>query len=174
MPSDATADTEIETGDDEAPEKKKLSGKKMVLIAAPVLLLLIGGAAVYFLGLLDPILGSEEEMATEEMVMEPLPVGHFHDLPDLIVNLKSTGRKPTFLKLAISLELETPEDVPSIRQVMPRIIDNFQLYLRELRIEDLQGSQGLHRLREELLRRVTAAARPITVRDVLFREMLIQ
>ncbi len=177
MPSDTTADAELDPqaeGAGEDPPKKKFSGKMIVLIAGPILLLLIVGAVLYFLGVLDPLLGKSDDMMEEEMVVEPLPVGHFHDLPNLIVNLRETGRKPTFLKLAISLELNSPEDVDAIDQVMPRIIDNFQLYLRELRIDDLRGSQGLHRLREELLRRVTVAARPIEVRDVLFREMLVQ
>jgi flagellar FliL protein len=57
---------------------------------------------------------------------------------------------------------------------MPRIMDNFQVYLRELRIEDLKGSAGMYRLREELLVRVNAAAAPAKVRDVLFKEMLVQ
>ena len=57
---------------------------------------------------------------------------------------------------------------------MPRIVDSFQVYLRELRIEDLQGSAGLQRLREELLMRVNSAAQPTVVRDVRFREMLGQ
>ena len=57
---------------------------------------------------------------------------------------------------------------------MPRIVDNFQVYLRELRVEDLRGSSGLYRLREELLQRVNAAAAPAKVTDVLFKELLIQ
>jgi flagellar protein FliL len=57
---------------------------------------------------------------------------------------------------------------------MPRIIDTFVTYLRELRPEDLRGSAGLMRLREEMLVRVQAAARPARVTDVLFREMLVQ
>jgi flagellar FliL protein len=57
---------------------------------------------------------------------------------------------------------------------MPRIIDNFQVYLRELRLDDLRGSAGIYRLREELLMRVNTAAQPVHVKDVLFREMLVQ
>lgn len=174
MPSDATADGEIDVeGAGGEKPKKKLSGKKLVLIVGPVLLLLIVGAALYFLG----FFGGAEEEGMEEMVQEetvPLPMGFFYDLPNLIVNLKDSGRRPSFLKLAVSLELGSEEDVPLIEQIMPRIIDNFQVYLRELRVEDLRGSQGLLRLREELLRRVTIAARPTEVRDILFREMLIQ
>ena len=67
-----------------------------------------------------------------------------------------------------------PGDIPRLETILPRIIDNFQVYLRELRIEDLQGSAGLYRLREELLTRVSVAAAPAKVHDVLFKEMLIQ
>jgi len=90
------------------------------------------------------------------------------------VNLNSNGRKQNFLKIRVSLELESPLDVPKIESVMPRIIDNFQVYLRELRIEDLQGSAGLLRLREELLTRVNSSVKPAKVNDVLFKEMLVQ
>ena len=63
---------------------------------------------------------------------------------------------------------------PLLDVVLPRIVDNFQVYLRELRIEDLQGSAGLQRLREELLLRVNASTKTAKVRDVLFKEMLVQ
>ena len=98
-------------------------------------------------------------------------------MPDLIVNLNtgtSATRRTNFLKISVSLELENPGDIEIVTQNMPRIIDNFQIYLRELRIDDLQGSAGLYRLREELLRRVNLAARPARVKDVLFKEMLVQ
>ena len=98
----------------------------------------------------------------------------FYDLPELLVNLNTGGRKPTFLKIRVALELQKPEDIPRVEEMMPRIIDNFQVYLRELRIEDLKGSAGMYRLREELLMRVAAAAAPAQVNDVLFKEMLIQ
>jgi len=98
----------------------------------------------------------------------------YYDLPDMLVNLNSTGRKKSYLKISLSLELASEEDVKRLEEVLPRIIDNFQVYLRELRIEDLRGSAGLQRLREELLLRVITAAQPAVVRDVLFREMLIQ
>ena len=69
---------------------------------------------------------------------------------------------------------DAPDGVPRLQAVMPRIVDNFQVYLRELRVEDLRGSGGIYRLREELLARVNAAAAPIKVVDVLFKEMLVQ
>ncbi len=69
----------------------------------------------------------------------------------MLVNLNSAGRRASYLKISVSLELENPADIPRIEAIMPRIVDNFQVYLRELRIEDLKGSAGLYRLREEPL-----------------------
>jgi len=171
---DGGADSEDEEGEG-GPKKK---GKaKILIIVGLVLLLVFGGlAGAYFTGLLDPVV---------EMVMgEPEPEegaeatsftgGVYYELPELLVNLNTTERKSSFLKIRISLEIDIPEDIPRIEQIMPRIVDNFQVYLRELRIEDLQGAAGMYRLREELLTRVSAAAAPIKVKDVLFREMLIQ
>ena len=43
-----------------------------------------------------------------------------------------------------------------------------------MRVEDLKGSAGMYRLREELLGRVNAAAAPVKVSDILFKEMLVQ
>jgi flagellar FliL protein len=98
----------------------------------------------------------------------------FFSLGDLLVNLSGEGKHPNYLKVKISLELADEKDAAAMDALKPRIIDNFQVYLRELRIEDLRGSAGLYRLREALLLRVTEAAQPIRVRDVLFQEMLVQ
>ena len=155
--------------------------KKLVLfIILPVLIVIGAIAGVFFSG----ILSKKEPPKQEANAEEPAPIQKsapkqtvFFDMPDLIVNLNTgTGatRRTNFLKISVSLELENPGDIEVVTQNMPRIIDNFQIYLRELRIDDLQGSAGLYRLREELLRRVNLAARPARVKDVLFKEMLVQ
>jgi len=154
--------------------RKKFSGKKLVLFVVLPLLLLIGaGAGIYFSGVLDMLLGKEEHVEEQApQVVEGPPV--FYDLPDMLVNLSSTGKRPAFLKIKISIQVGKREDVPAVEHVLPRIIDNFQVYLRELRLEDLKGSAGMYRLRQELLLRISAAAYPVKVKDVLFREMLVQ
>lgn len=155
--------------------KKKL----FIIIGAAVFVLLGAGAGVYFTGLLDPLLGGKKETADAAPADAAAPAGPagpavFHDLPEMIVTLNTGQRKTAFLKIRVSLELTRPEDIPKVQAVMPRIVDNFQVYLRELRVEDLRGSAGMYRLREELLTRVKAAAQPAKVNAVLFKEMLIQ
>ena len=174
-----TAHADNDEGDlsGEGLPRKKFSGKKLVLFVILPLLLLVGaGAGIYFSGVLDMLLGKKEEAHAPEAEKAPDPNAApvFYDLPDMLVNLNSAGKRPAFLKIKISIQVSKPEDIPAINQVLPRIIDNFQVYLRELRLEDLKGSAGMYRLRQELLMRITAAAYPVKVKDVLFREMLVQ
>jgi flagellar FliL protein len=147
--------------------------KILLFVGAPVLLLIIGGAVAYFLGAFDSFFGqSLEELEAEQQQSDSL--GYFVELEEMLVSLGRAGRKTSFLKLRISLELAKKEDEQRIKAVMPRIVDNFQVFLRGLRIEELQGSHGLYRVKEELLVRVNAAANPVKVKDVLFKEMLVQ
>jgi len=147
----------------------KLDRKKIIMLGAGGILLLLGGggAYMYFTGGLDRLMGHK----TEE-VAAPKPLAFF-DLPDFLVNLNAGGRKSNFLKLTVSLQIEKQEDAMKLQAVLPRIIDNCQIFLRELRIEDLRGSGGIYRLREELLSRINAVS-PVKVEDVLFKEMLVQ
>jgi len=171
---------ETEEEDDEIAEEEAggggFGGKKLVLfVILPILLLGGAGAGVYFSGLLDSFFGeAPTEEVKEEQVKEEEKPGHYIDLDEMLVTLANKGRKQSFLKLRISLELGDPLEEARVLSVMPRIIDNFQVFLRELRVEELQGSQGIYRVKEELLARVNAAAHPVKVKDVLFREILVQ
>lgn len=156
-------------GEAKEPRRRALSGKKLVLfvILPAVLLLLVGGTGVYF------FFGKKKEVpvvaktpAVKQLV--------YYNMPEILVNLNAAGRRSSFLKMSISLELDSAADIPRIQAVMPRIVDNMQAYLRELRADDLRGSAGLFRLREELLARINAAAQPAKVDDVLFQEVLVQ
>jgi flagellar FliL protein len=158
--------------------KKKL----FIIIGAVVVVLLGAGAGVYFSGLLDPLLGKKTETAEgdgaeggdKQGPKGPAGPSVFFDMPEMIVTLNTAQRKTAFLKIRVALEVARADEIPKIQAVMPRIVDNFQVYLRELRVEDLKGSAGMYRLREELLTRVKAAAAPAKVNAVLFKEMLIQ
>ena len=140
-----------------------------------VLLLLLGvGAGLYFF----VFSGSSDEpvktaSAVPDMPTTPPQVAYY-DVPDLIVNIQSSDGTPVYLKLSLSLELYTADEKAGIQALMPRIVDQFQGYLRELRADDLKGSAGIMRMKEELLRRTNVAAAPYRVRDVLLKEMIIQ
>ena len=165
--------------------------KKILMIAGAAVLLLAGvGAGLYFTGMLDSLLGGGKESGEHA---EAGGEGHgeeaeggehggggahgasaFLAIPPMIVNLNSEDGTPRYLRLSVQLEMKTPEDVVAVEAVLPRVVDQFQTYLRELRVKDLRGSAGIYRLQMELLWRVNQAAAPVEVKDVLFQEILIQ
>ena len=162
--------------------KIKLSRKMLMFVVAPVVLLLVlGGGAYFFLfsggekaadGSQPGEAGKGEAAAQADAVAHPV----FYDIPDILVNVAAGGDKRAFLKLSVSLELEGEGEAAkaAIEPVVPRVVDQLQTYLRELRVEDLSGSAAVFRLKEELLRRVNLAVEPVKVKDVLFREMIVQ
>ena len=85
----------------------------------------------------------------------------FLEIPKMIVSLSSDDDQPRYLSLSVQLELKSTDDREAIEDVMPRVVDQFQSFLRELRVQDLRGTKGLYRLRLELLGRVNAAAYPV-------------
>lgn len=149
-----------------AKSKKRLSLKLIIMAAAGLLVIGGGGAGAYlFFGKSGQ--GSQAEAATKPAT--------FVDLPDVLVNLSNRGSERTqYLKIKITLELTDEHLVQKIQPLMPRVMDAFQTYLRELRPTDLDGSAGLYRLKEELTRRVNAAVSPNHVTAVLFKEIVVQ
>lgn len=173
--------------------------KKLLLLAMPVLLLGIG-AGLWFSGILPNLLGigshrtppsAEHPVAAHgakdaaKDSKEPKDphakpdetasaAGVFFELPDVIANLNAPARRIVFVKLKPRLELARAEDEPAVRAALPRLMDLFQTYLREMRPEELHGSAGVYRLREALLARANVAVAPAKIVDVLFAEMIIQ
>lgn len=140
---------------------------KMIIIAAGGVVLLGGvGFGAY------KFLFSKHETHEAAATVKPAV---FVDLPEVLVNLSNTGSDRTqYLKVKVVLELPDQLLMQQIQPVMPRVLDTFQTYLRELRPADLDGSSGLYRLKEELTRRVNAAIAPNKVTAVLFKEIVVQ
>jgi flagellar FliL protein len=144
--------------------------KKIILFAILGLLVLLGGggAGVYFSGMLDT------PVETVETKAPPPPKTVFYELPETLTNLNIGGRNAGVLKARLVLEIIEGTDIAQLDLLQPRIIDVLQVFLRELRIDDLRGSQGLAILRREMLAHINQAVRPIKVSNILFHEILIQ
>jgi flagellar protein FliL len=158
---------ELEEGAEGAAPKRKLP-LKLILMAVGGLVGLsaIGGGAYFFF-----FHHGDSAPAAVAQVKPPV----FIDMPDVLVNLSSTGSERTqYLKVKIALELPDDKVQAQIQPIMPRLMDTFQTYLRELRATDLDGSAGLYRLKEELTRRVNAAIAPNRINAVLFKEIVVQ
>jgi len=147
------------------PQIKLPSLKWMIIGGAGFLVLAGGGGGAYFY-----FAGHSHK--EPQVLAKPAT---FVDLPDVLVNLSNAGNDRTqYLKVKIVLELPDATLVPQIQPLLPRVMDAFQTYLRELRPTDLDGSAGLYRLKEELTRRVNSAVAPNRITAVLFKEIVVQ
>ncbi|MFI4984329.1 MAG: flagellar basal body-associated FliL family protein, partial [Rickettsiales bacterium] len=114
----------------------------------------------------------EQQAQQEEQAKKSALV--FQDMDEMIINLNTEGKNVSFMKLKITLEVEGNDNLDATQKYMPKITDVFQMYLRELRPTDVQGSVGLYRLKEELLLRINKIIYPAQVNDILFKEVLVQ
>lgn len=178
-----------EEGGEDYDEEGEEGNKNLLLIIGGVFVLLIGVAAgLYFTGMLDGVLGKGGDHAESAEHADAGDHGgggkdgdghggkaaNFLEIPTILVNLSSNDGTPRYLRLTVQLELHSSADYGAVEAVIPRVVDQFQTYLRELRVKDLRGSAGIYRLQMELLWRVNQAAAPVKVKDVLFQEILIQ
>jgi flagellar FliL protein len=161
------------TADPEGTDAPAAKGgkKKLLLIAVPVLLIGAGGG-LWFMGMLPFLGGKHAEEKPHETAAVTAPV--YVELPQIVANLNAGPRRTSFVKLQAKLELSKPEDVAAYTAAQPKVMDLFQTYLRDMRPEELRGSIGTYRLREQLMARASLAAAPARVVDVLFTELLVQ
>jgi flagellar FliL protein len=175
-----------------AKPKKKLSMKLMLIAGAGALVVLGGGGGAAFIFLKPKPDAAHAEKGKEKghkkgekkkegekgkegasAVREGPDGVLFYTMPDVVVNMQTADGRPTFLKLKLTLELPDQETADNLEPNMPRLQDMFQTFLRELRPEDLSGSQGSYQLRMEILRRVNLVIAPSKANAVLIEEMLI-
>jgi flagellar FliL protein len=163
---------------DEAAAPPEPTGKNdgrrrlILLVAAPVAAVAVIVPALWFTGILSRLFGHAPVGQTAGESVPKVPI--YVDLPEMVANLNSNPHRPSYVKLVARLEVTRQEDVERVKQVMPRLQDLFQTYMREMRPEELRGSAGTYRLREELIGRANLAAAPARISDVLFIQMLIQ
>ncbi len=185
---------EGEEGAEGAPAKKKLPMKLILIAGAAALVVLGGGGTAAFIFLKpkpadaahagkdakkkgekkkDEKKGGKDDKGGAGQVKEGPDGVLYYTMPDVVVNMQTADGRPTFLKLKLTLELPDQATVDELDPNMPRLQDMFQTFLRELRPEDLSGSQGSYQLRMEILRRVNLVIAPSKANAVLIEEMLI-
>jgi flagellar FliL protein len=162
------ADNEQAEGGAEGEAASAKKGRLKLIIAAIGFLVILGGGAGWFF----LMRGHGEETHAEAPLSKP---PSFVEVPDMMVNLVGApGERVQYLKVKLVLEVKEEKQVETIKPSLPRVTDIFQIYLRELRASDLNGSAGLFRLKEELTKRVNSALAPNQVSAVLFKEVVVQ
>ena len=167
--ADAEAEAPEAEGEGGAAPKKGFLSKKLIIMAAAGALVLSGGGGAWFL------LFSKKDHHEEKPAQVAAKPPAFVDMPEVVVNLASTNNgRAQYLKAKIVLEVVDQKTADDIKPVLPRVLDSFQTFLREMRANDLEGSAGLYRVRDELTKRVNLAVAPAKINAVLFKEIVVQ
>jgi flagellar FliL protein len=161
-----------EEGEAGAAAAPKPGKKKLVMIGAAVALLALGGGGWFFF-LKKP--SAEQIAAAEAAAAAKKPVA-FVEMKDMMIGISAGGQqdRQPIVKIKVVLEIADAKTSEQIKPLLPRVEDAFQVFMRELRPADLEGSAGMYRLKEELLRRVNVTVHPAKIDAVLFKELLIQ
>ncbi|HEX8662835.1 MAG TPA: flagellar basal body-associated protein FliL [Beijerinckiaceae bacterium] len=149
-------------------EAKPRSRKLLILGAAGLVALLgLSGGGYWFYA------HRGGDTAETQKTVKPVA---FVDIREMMINLANepNQERPKVLKFRAALEVKDQKLIAEIQPLLPRIEDAFQVFVRELRASDLEGSAGVYRLREELLRRVNVAVYPAKVDAVLFKDIIVQ
>ena len=161
------AEAEVEDGQEQA-KKSRIPRRLLIIGAAGLIVLLVAGAALYFFVFAGR--GAADAAKAQTAVSETF----IFNLPPMTVNLNDDGAPgDQFLKLSVALEVADESVMKEIQPRMAKVVDAFQVYLRELRKSDLEGSEGVYRLKEELRRRINVAIFPAQIDGILFKEILV-
>ncbi len=144
-------------------------GKKRILMIGAAMAVIALAAGVWFSGILRHAHGHAAKAAVAA-VEAPVLI----DLPDIVSNLDTGGRRATFIKLHAKIEVGHAAEAAALQAGMPQILDIFQSYLRSTRPEELRGGEGTYRLREALMNRIDMTLAPVQVTDLLFTQILVQ
>jgi flagellar FliL protein len=160
------------TEEDGAPSEDPPKSRKKLLVIAGAVLLAAAGAGGWFAMRSPP----PDQIAAADAAAKAKKPVTFLDMKDMMIGISNGGQqdRQPIMKIKVALEIADPKTAEEVKPLLPRVEDAFQVFMRELRPSDLEGSAGMYRLKEELLRRVNVTVHPAKVDAVLFKELLIQ
>lgn len=153
---------------------KKSFMKRVLTIVLPLILLAVGFFALSFVVDLSKITSRFIPDIEKTKASITITERFYMPLDDVLASLSRRDGSTVFLNLSITLELEHANDEEQVLRVLPNIQDSLQIFLREVDPDELRGAEGIYRLREELLFRINKIIQPFRLRDVLFKNIVLQ
>ncbi|MFK8040500.1 MAG: flagellar basal body-associated FliL family protein [Rickettsiaceae bacterium] len=141
---------------------------RLVVIILPLLVIATG---VYYFFKFDKtnVINTDNNYQLDQILEN-----HYVELNPMIVNLLPTiNSKNQHLKLTLILELSSLNDTKYIQKFIPSIIDAMQLFLMSLRSADFDTTGNVMLIKEELHKRVNRITNPLNVKEILFKEIII-
>jgi flagellar FliL protein len=166
-------DIEASVMDLQEPIYTNLKGTRTILTIVILVLTLCGGVAYLFTAFFRTNSDESKVIVNKDGSTTHKNVEDFYDMDEMVVNLASTTNQRRYLKLRVSFRLAGAQDNQVVVDNARAIQDSFFVFLKELRAEDLSSSGATMRLKEELMKRVNKIIYPAEVRDLLFKEILV-
>lgn len=164
-----------EAGDPVAKAKRMT----LILSTAALLLGLIGGGAGGYLA--SGLLGGGATAATDSHAAPAHPVVDdkkgppvYINLPKMQVNLASDRCRGLYLRLELTAEVGGEEAAAASRAAQAVIVDRVTAYIRSQTKDNIEGRAGTDRFRNNVTTIVNEAIQPHQVRNVLFKDFLLQ
>lgn len=168
---------EDEIEQEEVPVKKAIDRKKMLIFILPVLIVVGLSVGLYYA--LNSDYGGNGaaqynivKHASNADGTDKITV--FYDLPEVSVNLKSSGPDKQRLHLRVNIELSSIEDIKVVEILTPKLNDAILSHIVELIPQELEGANGLYWLKEELLYRLNLIVAPIKISNLNIKSMEIK
>ena len=162
---------------EDAPKRKS----KLPLLLGFVLALGLGGGGFYavYSGMILAPAASYDETAgdpgygrrDDTEIALPLPDVAFVPMDPLVINMGPSASN-RHLRFRAQLEV-APEHAAEVTNVLPRVLDVLNSYLRAVSVRDLEDPTALIRLRAQMLRRVKIVTGEGRVRDLLIMEFVL-
>ena len=164
-------DESFDKAEDEELQIKPFNKKKVLIYVVPVIVVI--GLAVSFITVFTrkDHLGGEGDFS---IVTTAGKITVFYTLPELSVRLRSSAETSSNVKVKISIELSSVDDIKTIEAMLPRINDTLLAHIVELTPDEISGSDGLYNLKEELLYRINLLTAPVKVSNLNFKTFDIQ
>jgi len=163
------ADEEKQAEETEQPKKSK---KLLFLIVGLIGLIALGGGVFFaYKKFLAPPPVEEEALTTKGNEAEV--VGEMFAMKPFIVNLADPKGK-RYLKIKLSLELETPELLEKATKLEPKLQNIVIMMLTSLSFEEVMTPEGKVRIRDELQERFNQVIRPDKIKNIYFTEFVVQ
>ena len=156
---------EVASGTDGAPEPRKGKGGLIVALAG-AMIAGGGGFAATYLGVFDGLLAGGGHA-----VESPGKSYRFVPLDTLVVTLGPQARSQA-LRMTAQLEV-APEAEEAVTEMVPRILDVLNGYLRAVDEDELEDPASLALLRAQMLRRIQVVVGDGLVRDLLILEFIL-
>ena len=158
-----------ETEPEPADEVKK-GGKKGLIIG--LLAAILAGGGGFYASYAGLILGPASEAVSHgESEIAALPEIAFIPLDPMVISLGEAANSK-YLRFSAQLDVD-PASVQAVTQVLPRIVDVLNAYLRAVSEDELGRPAALEHLRAQMLRRIQVVTEEGQVNDLLITEFVL-